>query len=103
MTDRERVLYDLGCSGLPLGEQFFKEFPDSQEILPLALSLAVRRLVTILCNKDAADKDFLPAARLIFLLNGKDVGNIEEAAAFGNLERTSEELRQALERTKQSA
>jgi hypothetical protein len=103
-TERERKLYEIGSTGLPIGQSFFDEFPDTNEVLPLALSLAVRRLVTIVCDKDVADKDFIPAARLIFQLNGKDVGLGDEGSSLaGSAERTAHELQQALERTKSSS
>jgi hypothetical protein len=103
MSERERRLYEIGLTGLPIGQSFRDEFPDIQEVLRLALVLAVRRLVTIIASKDVADKDFLPAARLIFQLNGKDVGPGDEGPAAGNSERTAHELLQALERTRQSS
>jgi hypothetical protein len=103
VTERERLLYEIGCTGLPIGQRFFDEFADSQEILPLALSLAVRRLVTIICDSSIASKDVIPAARLIFQLNGKDVGPGEDGPLAGNTERTANELLQALARTKSSS
>lgn len=103
MTERERKLYEVGLTGLPLGQSFFDEFPDTTQVLPLALSIAVRRLVAIICDSDTAPKDLIPAARLIFQLNGKDVGPGEDAPLAGSSERVLSELAQALERTKQSS
>lgn len=100
-TNRERVLLKAAAF-LPIGNDFLEGFTQ-EETLQLGLTLAIRRLVVIVCNTDSAPKDIIPAARLIFQLNGKDVGEgVEEGLSKSETARISSELQQALERTRKA-
>jgi hypothetical protein len=101
-TNRERVLLKAAAF-LPIGNDFLEGFTQ-EETLQLGLSLAIRRLVVIICNTESAPKDIIPAARLIFQLNGKDVGEggSDEGLTKSESARITSELLAAVERTKKS-
>jgi hypothetical protein len=71
INEREREL--LTAAGHPPIAGDLLEFSED-EVRQLSLTLAIRRLAIIICNDESAPKDVVAAARLIFQLNGKDVG-----------------------------
>ena len=101
MTIRERLL--LIAAGYPPIANDLLEFP-ADEVRTLSLSLAIRRLAIIICNDDSAPKDVVAAARLIFQLNGKDVGADPDdpEARMANIKGITEELMSAAARSKAS-
>lgn len=68
---REQLLYMLGGSGLPLDQRFFEEFSDTKEIIELAYSIALRRLVCIIASSATTDVQFIAALRLLANIGGK--------------------------------
>jgi hypothetical protein len=97
VDELERQLL-LAAGSTPIGKDLL-EFP-IEDLLSLGLALAARRLVIIVCDSQSAPKDIIPAARLIFQLNGKDVGGEDDPAL--NKEqaaRISSELVQAQRRS----
>jgi hypothetical protein len=98
MTEKERRLYFLAGTGAPISDDFFTEFPDANEVLPLAMALAIRRLTIIVASSETPAKDVIPAARLLFALNGKDVDSERGEVIDG--ERIMPELQAAMSRIK---
>lgn len=97
-SGRERLLL-LAAGDLPIGKDLLAF--DEEELLRIGLTLATRRLLVIICNHESAPKDIIPAARLIFQLNGKDVGadaDDPEATKEGR-EKISSELVRAMQRS----
>jgi hypothetical protein len=74
----EKRLYKIACSGTPLGAEFFDEFPDTEKILELALSISVRLLVVAICNSEVSPAQRISAMRLVAALNGKQTGPTDE-------------------------
>lgn len=104
MTKKESREVQLlkAAANLPIGLDFFDAFPENEEMLALGLTLAIRRLLNIIANTETAPKDVIPAARLIFQLNGKDVGDGADDTGLSKADReaVSAELDRALSRTK---
>jgi hypothetical protein len=79
---REKLLYKIASSGTPIGNEFFDLFPDVQEILTLALNIAVRQLSIAMCNPDLAATQRIASMRTIIALNGKQLpGDDDEQSA----------------------
>lgn len=93
---REQELHNFGCGGT-MGEAFFEKFPDTQEMVGLAVTIGVRKLIGIICNSETAPKDVIPAVRLLALLNGKAVGDEDPATGPGS-DGISSELLEAVRR-----
>jgi hypothetical protein len=70
---REKRLYKIASMGTPLGNDFFDEFPDMQEILALSLSISTRLLIVAICNSELAPTQRISAMRLVAALNGKQL------------------------------
>jgi hypothetical protein len=68
---KEKLLYKIASTGTPIGNEFFDQFPDVQEILTLALSISVRQLVIAMCNPDLAATQRIAAMRTVIALSGK--------------------------------
>jgi hypothetical protein len=63
---REKLLYKIACSGLPLGNEFFDNFDDEKEIARLSIKIGIRRLALMVSHRDYAnDPSFLGAMRLL--------------------------------------
>jgi hypothetical protein len=97
VLDPERRLYQLAGSGVPISDDLFTEF-DSERVLALGRSIAIRRLAIIVANSETPAKDVIPAARLLLTLSGdiKDEGEVIDG------ERVSAELLTAMSRVKSS-
>ena len=76
---REKRLYVVACSGTPLGQEFFDEFPDVKEMLELALSISARLMVVAACNTELAPTQRISAIRVLAALAGKQVPDAEES------------------------
>lgn len=100
IDERERKLLNV-AKDLPIGPDFLSEYTDDEEMLSLGLRIAIRRLLVIICNTESAPKDIIPAARLIFLLNGKDVGAGEDGEGLTRetRDRIASELKNAASRS----
>jgi hypothetical protein len=79
---REKLLYKIACTGAPVGNEFFDEFPDTDEVLKLALSISVRLLMIAICNSELAATQRIASMRTIIALNGKQLPATEDDAAF---------------------
>jgi hypothetical protein len=102
VNERERVLFNTASAGPPISQDIL-EFPE-EEILSLGLSLSVRRLVMIVCFSESSPRDIISAARLIFQLNGKNVGDEDDPlTSKQELSRISSELLGALRRSERVA
>ena len=76
---RERRLYALGVSGLPLDLRFFDEFKDPAELASLSFLIMIRRLIAILCDPMTEIKDFLAAGRLVASIVRNDLAADDDA------------------------
>jgi hypothetical protein len=79
---KEKRLYVLACRGTPLGQEFFDEFPDRQEVLDLALDISARLMTVAACNPDLAPTQRISAIRVLASLAGKQVPDPEDEAGF---------------------
>jgi hypothetical protein len=79
---REKLLYKIACVGTPLGDEFFKEFPDRQEVLELSLDLCARLLIVAILNGDMPVTQRISAMRLVAALNGKQLPATEDEPGF---------------------
>ena len=79
---KEKRLYTIACTGTPIGNEFFDEFPDTPEILTLALSISVRLLIVAICNSELAPTQRISAMRLVAALNGKQLPATEDEPSF---------------------
>lgn len=68
---REKLLYKLACTGTPLGDDFFKQFPDRQELLELSLDISARLLIVAICNSEMAPTQRIASMRVVAALAGK--------------------------------
>ena len=75
-------MYVLACRGTPLGQEFFDEFPDRQEVLDLALDISARLMTVAACNPDLAPTQRISAIRVLASLAGKQVPDPESELAF---------------------
>jgi hypothetical protein len=75
---REKLLYKLACTGTPLGDEFFKQFPDRQELLELSLDISARLLIVAICNSELAPTQRIASMRVVAALAGKIVPSEEE-------------------------
>jgi hypothetical protein len=79
---REKLLYRIASTGTPLGNEFFDEFPDRQEVLELALLISTRLLTVAICNPDLAATQRISAMRLVASLAGKQLQPDEDEPGF---------------------
>jgi hypothetical protein len=79
---KEKRLYQIACTGTPLGAEFFDEFPDMKEILDLALIISSRLMVVAACNADLGAPQRIAAIRVLAALAGKLVPDPEEVERF---------------------
>lgn len=79
---REKLLYKIACSGSPIGNEFFDEFPDRQELLELSLDISARLLITAIVNSEMPPTQRIASMRLVASLAGKAVPDPEEEARF---------------------
>lgn len=79
---REKRLYQIASTGAPIGQEFFDEFPDTEEVLKLALSISIRLLMIAICNSDLAATQRIASMRTVIALNGKQLPASEDDAAF---------------------
>jgi len=79
---REKRLYQIACTGTPLGDSFFDEFPDRQEILELSLDLSARLLIVAILNSEMPVTQRIASMRLVASLSGKQVPADDEDQRF---------------------
>ena len=77
-TTREKLLYKVASAGTPIGNEFFDQFTDIQEILALSLSISVRLLIVAICNGELAPTQRISAMRCVMALNGKQIPATDE-------------------------
>jgi hypothetical protein len=70
---REKLLYKIACAGSPIGDEFFDEFPDRQELLELSLDISARLLIIAIVNGEMAATQRIASMRLVASLAGKMV------------------------------
>jgi hypothetical protein len=75
---REKLLYKIACAGAPIGDEFFDEFPDRQELLELSLDIAARLLIVAIVNGELAPTQRIASIRVVASLAGKFVPEEEE-------------------------
>jgi len=79
---REKLLYKVACTGTPLGNEFFDNFPDVKEVLELALVISARLMVVAACNADLAPTQRISAIRVLASLAGKQLAPEEDEPGF---------------------
>ena len=75
---KETRLYNIASKGAPLTSDFFKEFPDMQEIVTVGLSICVRLALIAVCNGELAPTQRIAAMRIFMSLSGKQVPEEED-------------------------
>jgi hypothetical protein len=75
---REKLLYKIACAGAPIGDEFFDEFPDRQELLELSLDIAARLLIVAIVNGEMAPTQRIASIRVVASLAGKFVPEEED-------------------------
>jgi hypothetical protein len=75
---REKLLYKIACEGAPLGDEFFREFPDMKELLELALVISARLMIVAVCNGLMPPTQRISAIRVLASLAGKQVPDEED-------------------------
>jgi len=75
---REKLLYKIACAGSPIGDEFFNEFPDRQELLELSLDIAARLLIVAIVNGEMPPTQRIASIRVVASLAGKNVPEEED-------------------------
>jgi hypothetical protein len=75
---REKLLYKIACAGAPIGDEFFDEFPDRQELLELSLDIAARLLIVAIVNGEMPPTQRIASIRVVASLAGKNVPEEED-------------------------
>ncbi len=79
---KETRLYKIASAGAPLTSDFFREFPDMQEIVTIGLSICVRLALIAVCNGELAPTQRIASMRIFLSLAGKQVPDEEDGDKF---------------------
>ena len=79
---REKLLYKLACMGTPIGDEFFDQFPDRQEVLELSLDISARLLIVAILNSEMPATQRIASMRVVASLAGKNVPDPEDEPGF---------------------